>query len=63
MSNTTQSSGGIVFFGVLTIVFITLKLMGVIDWSWWLVLLPIYGWIPVAILLVLAVALYKAKRG
>jgi hypothetical protein len=25
---------------VLTIVFITLKLLGVISWSWWLVLMP-----------------------
>ena len=25
---------------VLTIVFVVLKLTGVIDWSWWLVLLP-----------------------
>ncbi len=25
--------------GILTIVFIVLKLVGVIDWSWWLVLL------------------------
>lgn len=25
---------------VLTIVFIVLKLIGTIDWSWWLVLLP-----------------------
>ena len=25
---------------ILTIVFIVLKLMGTIDWSWWLVLLP-----------------------
>lgn len=28
------------FTEVLTIVFIVLKLMGVINWSWWLVLLP-----------------------
>jgi len=28
------------FFEVLTIVFITLKLMGVIAWNWWFVLLP-----------------------
>lgn len=40
------------FLEVLTIVFIALKLMGFIHWSWWLVLLPeiiavvIYGlWI------------------
>lgn len=25
---------------VLTIVFVVLKLIGAIDWSWWLVLLP-----------------------
>lgn len=31
------------FCGLLTIVFITLKLTHVIDWSWWLVLLPLYG--------------------
>lgn len=28
------------FTEVLTIVFIVLKLIGTIDWSWWLVLLP-----------------------
>ena len=28
------------FTEVLTIVFVTLKLLSVIDWSWWLVLLP-----------------------
>lgn len=28
------------FTEVLTIVFVVLKLIGTIDWSWWLVLLP-----------------------
>ncbi|AUV59797.1 hypothetical protein HOS79_gp037 [Lactobacillus phage Nyseid] len=28
------------FTETLTIVFIVLKLMGIITWSWWLVLLP-----------------------
>lgn len=36
--------GGIGFCGLLGIVFITLKLCGVINWSWWWVLAPI--WIP-----------------
>lgn len=31
------------FLGLLTLVFITLKLIGVITWSWWLVLLPLYA--------------------
>lgn len=38
----TNSSGGIGFVGVLTIVFIILKLLGEITWSWWWVLSPIW---------------------
>lgn len=49
----TSTSGGIGFGGLLTIVFITLKLLGKITWSWWLVLCPI--WIPLAILVALLV--------
>ena len=51
MANTSSSSsGGIGFCGLLTIVFITLKLAGigaVAHWSWWWVLAPI--WIPLLI--------------
>lgn len=43
-------NGGIGFLPLLCIVFITLKLTGVINWSWWLVLLPLYG--PLALILV-----------
>ena len=43
MSNNAKS-GGIGFFGLLTIVFIVLKLTGFIDWSWLWVLSPI--WTP-----------------
>ena len=28
------------FLGLLQVVFITLKITGQIDWSWWFVLLP-----------------------
>lgn len=38
------------FPGLLGLLFIGLKLGGVIDWSWWWVLLPIYG--PLAVALV-----------
>jgi hypothetical protein len=41
MANTSSSSsGGIGFFGLLTIVFIVLKLTSVIEWSWFWVLAP-----------------------
>ena len=46
--NQTQS-GGIGFFGLLAIVFITLKLTGYIAWSWWWVLSPLWG--PIAVFL------------
>jgi hypothetical protein len=52
MANNTQSqSGGIGFFGLLAIVFITLKLTGYIAWSWWWVLAPL--WAPLAVVLVI----------
>ena len=40
--NSTSTSGGIGFAGLLTIVFITLKLLGKITWSWWWVLSPLW---------------------
>ena len=46
-SNTTTVSGGIGFSGLLTIVFIVLKLCGVIDWSWIWVFSPM--WISAAL--------------
>lgn len=44
MSSETKISysGGIGFTGLLTIVFIILKLIGKIDWSWWWVLSPLW---------------------
>lgn len=47
VSANNQKSGGIGFVGLLTIVFIVLKLTHVIDWSWWWVLSPL--WISGAI--------------
>jgi uncharacterized membrane protein len=47
MSESSNSGGGIGFVGLLTIVFITLKLTGFIGWSWFWVLSPV--WISVAV--------------
>lgn len=56
MSNGKSSGGGIGFFGMLAIVFIACKITGFIDWSWWLVLLPIWG--PLLLVLVVAFIAY-----
>ena len=57
-----SKTGGIGFFGLLTIVFITLKLTNFIDWSWWWVLSPL--WIPFAIivLVILLLAIFTNGR-
>jgi hypothetical protein len=51
------------FMPFLGLLFIGLKLTDVIDWSWWLVLLPIYG--PVVLVLIfvsgLAALIFKTK--
>lgn len=41
------------FLGLLALVFITLKLCGVIAWSWWLVLLPLYFGVAVLLFFLL----------
>jgi hypothetical protein len=48
-NNSSTQSGGIWFFGLLAIVFITLKLTDYIAWSWWWVLSPL--WAPLAVVL------------
>ena len=40
---TTNTSGGHGLLGILTIVFVVLKLTGNITWSWWWVLSPLWG--------------------
>ena len=47
---------GVGFFGLLGIAFIVLKLCGVVDWAWWVVLLPIWG--PIVGWLVVMVVLF-----
>lgn len=59
-SSNNSGGGGIGFAGLLTIVFIVLKLTNVIHWSWWWVLSPL--WISLAIgLVILAVLAVIAK--
>jgi hypothetical protein len=66
--SSNNNSGGIGFVGLLTIVFITLKLTHYIDWSWWWVLSPI--WISTLVfvsvvlvgLVIVVIKFYRAGR-
>lgn len=51
--NNKQASGGIDFTDLLTIVFIILKLCGIITWSWWWVLSPL--WISAILWVILVI--------
>ena len=64
-SSSNSASGGIGFVGLLTIVFIVLKLCHIIDWSWLWVLSPI--WITFcfffsAIVIAFLIYLWKKRR-
>jgi uncharacterized protein (DUF983 family) len=48
-NNSSSSSSGIGFPGLLTVLFVGLKLTGHITWSWWWVLSPM--WITILIAL------------
>lgn len=59
----SSSSGGISFIGVLTILFITLKLTNVIHWSWLWVLSPIWiSWALVLVVLAVCFLIALVKR-
>ena len=51
-------SGHIGFTNLLLLAFIILKLCGVITWSWWWVMSPL--WIPVALFLIIMLVVWIA---
>ena len=59
-SGGSSSVGGISFGGLLTLVFIVLKLTGVINWSWIWVLSPL--WISAILILICIIILCLIKR-
>lgn len=50
---------GLSFIGLLGLLFIGLKLSHQIDWSWWLVLLPLYFPFVIFIILFVLVVAYN----
>jgi len=60
--SSSSSSSGIGFAGLLTVLFIGLKLTHYIDWSWWWVLSPLWistGIVLLIIAIIFSVALFK----
>lgn len=59
--NKTNGNVGIGFADVLTIVFVVLKLVGVINWSWWWVLSPVWGSIVLVLILWIVILICERK--
>lgn len=52
------SGGGLGFGTVLFLIFLVLKLVGVIDWSWWWVTSPLWISAALTVLIIAGVFLY-----
>ena len=62
-NNVSQSSGGIGFAGLLTILFIGLKLTGYISWSWLWVLSPLWiGFCVFIFILIIALMVFLISK-
>lgn len=63
-SNNSSSSDGIGFTGALFLLFLGLRLAGVIDWPWIWVFAP--AWIPLALvgagLIIIGIVAYIAEK-
>jgi hypothetical protein len=59
-TNNSTNTGGVGFLGLLTVLFIGLKLTNYIDWSWWWVLAPIWGPVVVVLAIMLVVGIFVA---
>lgn len=58
-SESSGGSSGLGISGVVQIVFIVLKLIGVIDWSWWWVFSPTLITLGLAIFILIIAVLVK----
>jgi hypothetical protein len=47
----TNNATGVGILDVILIIFIVLKLVGVITWSWWIVLIPLWASLVLIILI------------
>jgi hypothetical protein len=61
-SSSSSSSSGIGVLGLLGVAFVVLKLIGVIDWSWWWVTLPFWGGFALIIAILVIIFLVEITK-
>jgi len=50
------------FLSVLTLIFITLKLTEIIDWSWWFVLSPLLIQVAIMLSKIIGLIIYAVRK-
>jgi len=63
MADKVRVQGGMGLLGWLTVAFVVLKLTGFIDWSWWLVLAPLWAGLAIWAVLIVAAIVVVALWG
>lgn len=53
-------SSGLGILGVLQIIFIVLKVLKLINWSWWVVLIPL--WIDIVLAIIIIIIFIKVEH-
>ena len=62
MSNNSNNNTGMSASTVLTLIFVTLRLCNVIDWSWWWILSPVWITAGIAILVLIVIAIWELSN-
>lgn len=65
VKQTNTNKGGVGFLGLLQIAFIVLKLCGVIDWPWILVLTPVLFFIcfvVICVTMIVGVSMWRERK-
>lgn len=58
-----NTTGGCGLLGTVLIVFLILKLGGIVDWSWWIILAPLWGTLAVIVVAVVVAVATQGFRG
>lgn len=61
-NNSSSSSGGVGFLGLMFLIFMTLKLTGYITWSWWWVTAPLWGGFALILFIIGVFLIFKGLK-
>lgn len=61
-TQSTATSSSFPIFGVLGLIFVTLKLLGKITWSWWWVTAPFWGPLAIGVIFLIIITIFVSRQ-